>query len=50
MAETGIDIKVLQEIMGHANITVTMQVYNHATFERVQKAVEGTENILKVSV
>lgn len=50
MAENGIDVKVLQEIMGHANITITMQVYNHATFERVQKAVEETEDVLKLSV
>ena len=50
MAENGIDVKVLQEIMGHANITITMQVYNHATFERVQKAVEETEDVLRLSV
>lgn len=31
MAESGMDIKVLQYIMGHANIDVTMQVYNHIT-------------------
>lgn len=29
MAEKGMDIKVLQHIMGHANINITMQVYNH---------------------
>ena len=29
MAENGMDIKVLQHIMGHANINITMQVYNH---------------------
>ena len=50
MAENGMDVKVLQEIMGHANIQVTMQVYNHATFERTQKAVEETDSALKVSV
>lgn len=50
MAESGIDVKILQEIMGHANITVTMQVYNHATFERVQKAVEETSDVLRLSV
>ena len=50
MAENGMDVKVLQEIMGHANISVTMQVYNHATFERTQKAVDETESALKASV
>ena len=50
MAENGIDVKVLQEIMGHANISVTMQVYNHATFERTQKAIEAIEPVLKLTV
>ena len=31
MAEQGIDIKVLQYIMGHAHVDVTMNVYNHIT-------------------
>ena len=29
MAECCMDVKVLQYIMGHANIDVTMEVYNH---------------------
>ena len=29
MAESRMDIKVLQYIMGHAHISVTMEVYNH---------------------
>lgn len=50
MAENGIDVKVLQELMGHANIAITMQVYNHATFDRVQKAVEETADVLRITV
>lgn len=50
MAENGVDVKILQEIMGHANISVTMQVYNHATFERTQKAVEEMKSVLQLSV
>ena len=50
MAENGMDVKILQELMGHSNITVTMQVYNHATFERTQKAVEEAESVLQLSV
>ena len=46
MAENGLDIKVLQEIMGHANIAVTMQVYNHASFERTQRAVDELSSVL----
>ena len=50
MAENGMDVKVLQEIMGHANISVTMQVYNHATFERTQKAMEEMDSVLRITV
>ena len=46
MAENGMDIKVLQEIMGHANIAVTMQVYNHVDSIRVQKEIEKIEDII----
>ena len=41
MAELGMDMKVVQYLMGHANIGVTMEVYNHITDQsRVQKEVE----------
>ena len=34
------DVKVLQYIMGHANIAVTMEVYNHITeHERIEKEI-----------
>lgn len=40
MAERGIDVKVLQYIMGHANIAVTMEVYNHiGDMSRVEKEI-----------
>ncbi len=29
MAENRMDIKVLQKVMGHANVTITMQTYTH---------------------
>ncbi|MBP5607018.1 MAG: tyrosine-type recombinase/integrase [Lachnospiraceae bacterium] len=31
MAEAGIDPKVLQYVMGHADIGVTMSIYNHVS-------------------
>lgn len=48
MAENGIDIKVLQEIMGHANISVTMQVYNHVDLVRTQNEINNIKDILDV--
>lgn len=33
-------VKILQYIMGHANIAVTMEVYNHITeHERIEKEI-----------
>lgn len=46
MAENGCDIKVLQEIMGHKNIAVTMQIYNHVNTERTQKEVNRLPSVL----
>ena len=36
MAESGMDIKVLQYIMGHSDITITMDVYNHVDQNRIK--------------
>ena len=45
-AESGMDVKVLQTIMGHSNITVTMEVYNHVDEIRVQNEMKKLENIV----
>lgn len=38
MAESGMDAKVLQYIMGHANIAITFDTYTHITDkERIKK-------------
>ncbi len=37
MAEAGMDPKVLQYVMGHSTIAMTMNVYNHTSEERIQK-------------
>lgn len=46
MAEKGMDVKVLQYIMGHSNISVTMEIYNHINEERVQGEMAKVGNIL----
>lgn len=43
MAEAGIDPKVLQVIMGHSDISVTMKVYNHVDNERMKKEIQRIE-------
>ena len=45
MAEAGIDPKVLQYIMGHSNISITMDVYNHISPERNRKEMDKLEKI-----
>lgn len=36
MAETGMDVRVLQEFIGHENLNVTMKVYNHIDSARLR--------------
>jgi len=46
MAENGMDIRVLQEIMGHKTLEVTMQVYNHISNDRCRKEVDRIDSVL----
>lgn len=46
MAEAGIDVKVLQIIMGHSDPAVTMKVYNHVDQERMKKEIQKIENVI----
>lgn len=48
MAENGMDVKVLQGIMGHKTIEVTMLVYNHDSVERSKNEVERVASALIV--
>lgn len=45
MAETGIDIKTLQYIMGHEKIDTTMDIYNHLTPNHLTNEAKKLENI-----
>lgn len=44
MSEAGVDPKVLQYIMGHSNISVTMDIYNHTSSERNRKEIDKMES------
>ena len=46
MAENGMDVKVLQDIMGHSNIAVTMQVYNHVSDDRAINEMNKIQNVI----
>lgn len=43
-AEAGMDMKVLQYLMGHSSAQITNAVYNHVDVERASKEVEKIEN------
>ena len=47
-AESGVDVESLQYIMGHADITMTMERYNHVDEVRVQNEMSKTEGIVKI--
>lgn len=39
-ANAGMDLKSLQYLMGHADATVTLNVYTHASYEKAREAME----------
>ncbi|MCD8109205.1 MAG: site-specific integrase [Clostridiales bacterium] len=39
-AESGVDLKTLQYLMGHSNASTTMEVYNHVDCVRVENEIE----------
>ena len=46
MAETNLDIKVVQYVMGHVKISVTMDVYNHVTDrERIVREIAKLDEV-----
>ena len=47
MAEAGMDPKVLQYIMGHADVTITMGIYNHVCGkERVAREMKKLDAVI----
>ncbi len=43
LAESGLEPKVLQSIMGHANVSITLDVYTHPDFTQIQKKMEDVQ-------
>ena len=37
MAEAGVDLKVIQAIMGHKRLDTTMNIYNHVNLQRLSQ-------------
>ena len=43
LAESGLEPKVLQYIMGHANVSITLDIYTHLDFSQIQKKMEKVQ-------
>lgn len=48
LAESGLEPKVLQYIMGHANVSVTLDVYTHLDFTKIQEKMEAVQENMKI--
>lgn len=46
LCEEETDLKLIQEIMGHADITTTMDIYNESNMERKQERFAKLKNVL----
>lgn len=49
LCESETNLKVIQEIMGHADITTTMDIYNEVTREQKQQSFVNLEGKIKIS-
>jgi len=38
--ELGVDIKTLSELLGHSNVSITLNIYAHSMFEQKRKAID----------
>jgi site-specific recombinase XerD len=47
MCEAGVNIKVMQDTLGHADITTTLNIYADVTKELKKKEFEGLEAAFK---
>lgn len=45
MAEAGIKPKTLQYLLGHSDMSITMNVYTHAQYDNIKKEVENIEQL-----
>ena len=47
MAKSGMNPKILQYLMGHSDISVTMNVYTHIGFDDAEEALKRMEEFRK---
>ena len=47
MAKRGISVEILKYLMGHTDISVTLNVYTHLKLEDAEKEIKRLENVEK---
>ena len=47
MAKRGISVETLKHLMGHTDISVTLNVYTHLKLEDAEKEIKRLENVEK---
>ena len=50
MAKPGMNLKTLQYLMGHSDISVTMNVYTHIGFDDAEEELKRMEEFRKAQV
>lgn len=45
MANAGMEVKTLQYLMGHSDVSVTLNVYTHSSYEHVKEQMEKVMNL-----
>ena len=48
MCENESNIKIIQEIMGHSDISTTMNIYNEATLDKKKQSFANLEGKIKI--
>ncbi len=47
-SSAGMDVKSLQYLMGHSDANITMNVYDHGSLERTEKALQRLNNVVNI--
>ena len=46
----GVNVKVVQEILGHANISMTLNIYGHVLPSMQRDAMDGMDDLFEGSI
>lgn len=50
MAELGVDLKVIQKIMGHKHANITIDIYEHVDLQRLMQESKKMDSIISLDI